>query len=751
LPEYEELLNELSDICGIVPEYYDIFGTRHEASIATKTAILTAMGLKTGNTEDLHSEIAKARLREWKRFIEPVIVFLSTEQPLEIILHTPLRENDESNILVKLALGDEGNNREEFAFGPADIRLIERRVVEDVPHVKIGVTINAIKDIGYYDLDVLYKSSNFGLTARSKLIITPESCYIPDHMDSWSDCSPESRLQPEKSKTWGLCINLYSLTSGRNWGIGDFGDLKNIGEWTAALGGGFIGINPLHSIPNMPPCGISPYSPLSRLYKNPIYLDMESIPDVMDSNEAGITIQAHDFQEALNGLRSAEFIDYERVAALKTRILHQAFEYFYVNHYLKNTPRAEEFRRYAEAGGKVLDDFALFSALQQDMNTDCGSLSWRNWPEEYRERDSAQVREYLDSNTEAALFHKYVQWLIDEQHGAISERLADLGMPIGLYHDLAVGSSDGGFDTWIAHDIIADGMDVGAPPDDFNPTGQNWGFPPAIPEKMRASGYEFLITTIRQNMRHSGALRIDHALGMFRLFWIPKGMNPEHGAYVKYPSEDILRIIALESVRNSSMIIGEDLGTVGEDVRETLVRFRMLGYKLLYFERNYPDPSFKMPARYSDLALCAVTTHDLPTLYGFWEGRDIEARTCLGLYPNDEFMSRQISERRRDKALLLQALKSEGLLPDTFADDQPDKQDMISALCLTIYEFLARTPCRLLAVNLDDMIGALDQQNMPGTIDAYPNWSRKTPIAISTIMQNRSFLTLSKLLKKNHR
>jgi 4-alpha-glucanotransferase len=709
------------------------------------------MGLRTGTADDLHSEITRRRRRQWNRFLDPTMVILLTEQPLQITVHVPIREGDEQHIILKCALLDEEGRSEVFSFGANDIEIVERTVIDDVPHLKISVILKTKKEIGYYDLDLLYMSSSFGMTGHAKVIITPDSCYIPDRMESVQTDAASNPQQHEKSKTWGLCVNLYSLTSARNWGIGDFADLKAIGEWTAALDGGFVGINPLHTLPNRPPTGISPYSPISRLFKNFIYLDMELVPEVIVSTEAQEVIRSTGFQKDLNDLRAAAVIDYEKIALLKTDVLNRAFEYFYDNHYLNNTPRASDFRRYVEAEGELLQDFALFCALQQQMKSDFKTMSWRDWPEDYQKRDSTKVNEFKIANGKAMLYHQYVQWLINDQHGEIFRRLISLGMPIGLYHDLAIGSSDGGFDTWIARDIMADGIDVGAPPDDFNPSGQNWGFPPVVPEKIRESGYEFLIQTIRKNMRYAGALRIDHALGMFRLFWIPGGMKPEHGTYVKYPSEEILRIIALESVRNRAMVIAEDLGTVGEDVRETLFRFRMLSYKLLYFERNYPDPSYKMPARYSDLALCAVTTHDLPTLYGYWAGRDIEAKSGLGLYPGDELRQRQISERLRDKRLMLQALKSEGLLPETFSDDPSDIQVMISTLCLTIYEFLARTPCKLLAVSLDDIIGTMDQQNMPGTIDTYPNWVQKMPVPIEKIMLKRSFPALAKLLTKNHR
>jgi 4-alpha-glucanotransferase len=220
-------------------------------------------------------------------------------------------------------------------------------------------------------------------------------------------------------------------------------------------------------------------------------------------------------------------------------------------------------------------------------------------------------------------------------------------MDIGLYHDLAIGSVGGGSDAWNYRDVIASGADVGAPPDDFSPDGQKWGFPPAIPDKLKETGYELFIETIRKNMKHGGALRIDHALGMFRLFWIPCGMTPKEGAYVAYQSEDLLRIIALESIRNRTMVIAEDLGTIGDNVRESLKRLRMLSYRLFYFERNYPDPSFLPPGGYPRMALCAVTTHDLPTIYGYWKGRDLKVRRQLGKYPDDTLWNKQVEERKR--------------------------------------------------------------------------------------------------------
>ncbi|MCJ7483742.1 MAG: 4-alpha-glucanotransferase, partial [Thermodesulfovibrionales bacterium] len=340
----------------------------------------------------------------------------------------------------------------------------------------------------------------------------------------------------------------------------------------------------------------------------------------------------------------------------------------------------------------------------------------------------------------------YVQWLIDTQLKALFLEAKGIQMDIGLYYDLAVGSVGGGSDAWSYKEVMAHGANVGAPPDDFSPDGQKWGFPPLIPEKIKDSGYELFIQTIQKNMKYGGAIRIDHALGLFRIFWIPDAMTPKDGAYVQQASEDLLRIIALESIRNKTMVIAEDLGTMGDNVRETLKRYRMLSYRLFYFERNYPDPSFLSPDRYPELALCAVTTHDLPTLYGYWRGRDIEVRRRLGNY-SDDIWHQHINDRERDKRLILSALRSQGVIPEDYPVDTEGVTEMSSALCRSIYQYLARTPCKLLLVSLDDIIGTLDQQNLPGTVDEHPNWIRKTPLALEEIMQDQRFVDLAEALQ----
>jgi 4-alpha-glucanotransferase len=265
---------------------------------------------------------------------------------------------------------------------------------------------------------------------------------------------------------------------------------------------------------------------------------------------------------------------------------------------------------------------------------------------------------------------------------------------------------------------------------------------------LKDRGYEFFVHTIRKNMKYGGALRIDHALGLFRLFWIPKGMAPKDGAYVRYPSEDLLRIIALESVRNRTVVIAEDLGTIGENVREALKKFHMLSYRLFYFERDYPDLSFLPPEKYPNMALCAVTTHDLPTLYGYWIGQDLKTKKELGMYPDKSLWQQYANERERDKERILTALNSHGILPDGYPSEPKRIPQMTPKLCLAIYRYLTRTPCKLVLVSLDDILGTLNQQNMPATIDSYPNWIQKTPMPLEEILSDRRFFDLSEIFER---
>lgn len=753
---HSDLINELSELCGIVPEYVDIYGKKHITPLETKKAILSAMRLDIGTADDISKEIERRKWNSWKNVIEPVHISSVNDQPFTIPVCIPVDQGKEAGLEVTWSIGLENPHLQPFHDGEPegfpdqgithtlsgnDLTIIEEKWIDNRRYIKIGLSDTKQRDLGYYRIDIECKHTENVFTGgknittkRSRLIIAPDTCYMPPEL--------------ENGRTWGLSVNLYAIRSGGNWGIGDFSDLGKIVRWIASLNGGFVGINPLHALPNTKPYGISPYSPISRIYKNFIYLDITSIPDFLDSEDAmGIT-ESEQFKNELHSLRAAGLVDYEKIASLKERVLRRAFSHFYDTHYTRCTDRGSEFRKYVSEQGSSLESFATYMCLYEQMKRSKNIYTWQEWDEEYRTLSNEKVRVFRKENEKEVLYYEYLQWLIDVQLKDVFDEAMGRDMPVGLYYDLAIGSIGGGSDAWSFQDIIAVDADAGAPPDDFSPNGQNWGFPPLNPEKLRETGYELFIQTMRNNMRYGGALRIDHALGMFRLFWIPHGMSAREGTYVNFPAEDLLRIIALESVRNKTIVIAEDLGTIGENVRETLERFHMLSYRLFYFERNYPDPSFVPPEKYPSLALCAITTHDLPTIYGYWTGQDLDVKKVLDMYPDGELLTAQIKERERDKQLILSTLKTYGALPS----DHPSEPNMVTRmtpeLCLAIYKYLAMTPCKLLLVSLDDIIGTIDQQNMPGTLEEHPNWVQKTSLSLDELFEDRRFIDLAGMLRE---
>lgn len=712
-------VDELAELCGILSGYYDIKGNYHPASTRTKIALLHAMGYDLNNPSALNETIETRRLYPWLEIIEPVHIF-SISEPIRIPLYIPVKNNQDRGIGIKVSLFDEKGIRLEDLI-LTNFNIQEERFIHGRRYIKIEYEQRELKDPGYFDLEVVidYPDSEIDvMMKRSRIIIAPERAYLPPEL--------------EKDRCWGLSLNLYSLLSKDNWGCGDFGDLKRLIPWLSGNGAAFIGINPLHALSNTFPFGISPYSPLSRLYKNFIYLDMSDIWPVEE-----------EFKEKIKRLKDEKLIDYEKIASLKLGALRKAFKSFLEGDYKENTSVAEEFKRYLLIESEDLKLFATYMALSEKFQT----TDWQRWPEQYQDPESPFIKEFIEENKEEILFFQYIQWLIDYQHSRIYEKSRQVGLPIGLYHDLAIGAVKDGFDVWANKDLFCLDVALGAPPDDFSPDGQNWGLPPLNPVKLRQSGYNLFIKTLRKNMQYAGALRIDHALGLFRQFWIPQGEKASEGAYVSFPWKDLLRIIALESVRNKTIIIAEDLGTAPENVRESLKNYGMLSYRLFYFERNYPDPSFLEPSMYPELSLSAITTHDLPTIYGFWKGVDIEQRKVLGKYPDERAYRIQMEERQRDRLLIIEALKREGLLER----DSVIAEELTEELCLAIYNYLARTPSKMVVVSLDDITGAINQQNMPGTIDTYPNWRQRAVLALEDILQDKRFIKLAQIFEREGR
>jgi len=480
---------------------------------------------------------------------------------------------------------------------------------------------------------------------------------------------------------WGFSAQLYGARSRASWGMGDLADLQRINSWSKSIGAGAVLINPLHASNPAHPQQPSPYFPGSRCFLNPIYLAVDEVPGASGRVEVA---EAGSAGRALNERR---LIDRDRVWALKSRALEGIFSAFGGD---------DDFDRYRLERGPVLESFATFCALAERH----GGV-WQDWPAAYRSPNASAVRQFAASPFGRLRigYHAWLQWLLDRQ-------LARASAEMGVVQDLAVGVEPGGADSWIWQETFAAGMRVGAPPDEFNTQGQDWRLPPLDPWRMRSGGYEPWIESLRAGFRNGYGLRIDHVMGLFRLYWIPAGATPEDGAYVRYPHHDLLNILTLEAHRAGAMVMGEDLGTVEDEVRLDLAERQVLTYRLWWFE---PDP----PSTWPRAALGAVTTHDLPTVAGLLTGSDLDAQRRLGLRPNEEASAALLSK----------------LLQRTGSSETTPTEEVIART----YRDLAQAPCVLVAATLEDALGVEERPNMPGTVDEWPNWSIALPIPLEEL------------------
>ena len=537
---------------------------------------------------------------------------------------------------------------------PADL------VLEDGTRLSAAAELPPDLPLGYHDL----LPSDGGPTTR--LIVTPDRCYLPSVL-----------------RTWGWSAQVYATRSTASWGIGDLGDLSTLARWSAARGAGVLGINPLHASTPGPRQEPSPYFPSSRRFRNPLYLRIEDVPG-FDPDDTAMTAA----QKAARDLNNDRTIDRDAVYALKLPVLEALWSGFAGD---------VRFDAFVAKGGGALRQFATFCALAERHDG-----GWLEWPSELRRPDSPSVTRFAAAQHERIRFHCWLQWLLDEQ-------LASAGSEIALLGDLAIGFDPAGADAWVWQDVVARGVRVGAPPDAFNTDGQDWGLPPFVPWKLRAVGYEPFVQTVRAALEHCGALRIDHVMGLFRLFWIPEDGSAADGTYVRFPGAELLDIVALESARAGAVIVGEDLGTVEDEVREQLMSRGVLSYRLVWFESEPPEA---FPAQ----AVAAVTTHDLPTIAGVWTGSDQQADAAL-----------------RERLVALTSLTPEAAVEDV----------VVSA-----HARLAEAPSMIVTGTLDDALRIQERPNLPGTTTERPNWSLALTSSLEDVLTDPVVVNVADSLQR---
>lgn len=652
---------------GIAVTWRDYANKPHRVSIETVRRVLAALGLPCDSGEEL----------SWSRRQ------LGSAGPPPLIPAT-------AGVPVDLPISSEGL--------PASVRLMPEEGAErELPlrATRKGVQLGGIIEPGYHHLELAEH--------RLTLAVAPQRCF------TIADAAPRARL-------WGLAVQTYGLCSPDDYGIGDMAGVAALAGKAAALKADALALSPLHALFTAEPRLYSPYAPSSRLFYNPLYADPRPLFGDARTQKAAAAAAASD----ANGHSSQRrLIDWPAAAKMKMAMLRRLFEDFSASDLAAGgNALALDFSRFRETGGGPLRDHAVFEALHAArLAVEPAAWAWTSWPPERRDPYSKTVESFALSHQKEITFHCFLQWIAEHSIAAAQQASKNAGMRLGLISDLAVGMSGAGSDAWANQAALLSGLEVGAPPDLYNQKGQNWGLTTFSPRALSVGGFAPFIAMLRACLRHCGGVRIDHAMGLLRLWVIPHGADPHEGAYLAYPFNDLLRLIALESHRRRAIIIGEDLGTVPAGFRSRLSKAGIYGMRVLWFERR--RNSFIAPHEWPADAVAMTSTHDLPTVAGWWSGRDIETRHQLGLLTN---LEQQKAARQRDRDSLWRSFKKAAI-----AEGDTPSPSGTARVADAATQFISRTPSQLALLPLEDALGLADQPNLPGTIDEHPNWRRRYP------------------------
>lgn len=672
-------LAELADVCGVASSYEDAHGVRHEVPASTLRAVLAAMGVEVGGDDDEggaseREALEAARLRPWRRVLRPTLV-ARHGTAIACPAHVPRG----AIVSVEVLLED--------TDVPLTLRpLDEPRIARDVDGVameRVSLATPADLPVGWHRLTARVQAPDGShLSSDCTLVVHPRTIPVPAGL--------------EERRAVGLAAQVYQVRSEQSWGVGDLADLGDLAGWAGRdLGADFVLVNPMHAGEPFVPVGPSPYLPTSRRFASPLYLRPELVPEYVELPDAGRR-RIEDLARAAAEANTVDTIDRDSSWTAKLEALRILFTA------PLSRGRAESFDRFVDEQPGILG-FATWSALAGDHGPD-----WSTWPEELRDPGSEAVAGYADDNSEEIRFHLWLQWLVAEQRAHAQREAVGSGMRLGVLHDLAVGVHPTGADAWSLHHSLARGVSVGAPPDAYNQRGQDWSQPPLRPDALAEEGYRPFRDIVRAALRDSGGVRIDHILGLFRLWWIPRGAAPTEGTYVRYDHEAMLGVLALEASRAGAVVVGEDLGTVAPGVRETLSELGILGTSVMWFEQDEDAPI--PPEDYRRLCMASVTTHDLPPTAGYADLIHVDIRQELGQ------LTRDIAEERRGAAAEIEAFAAVVWERGFLEGDSPD--DLVVAL----HRFVAGSPSMLFAVSVADLVGDRRPVNIPGTSDEYPNW-----------------------------
>ena len=697
-------LRALADWMGIQASYLDQTGeTLRLTSHETCERLLAAMGYDVSTEERAAETLRALRGAERRQWIDPVRVVRQQSTRLSRVMVRMPQLHVETAQWTLVLRTEEGV---ESRWSGTTRGGRSRRV---------RLTLPVVPPLGYHDLTIIFEGGGKRREGTQRLIVVPSRCM-----------TPELRLRGRRG--FGITANLYTVRSEQNWGAGDLGDLAVIAAWLGHQGGDFVGVNPLHALRNEGD-DVSPYSPISRLFRNALYLRVEAMPELAHDAAARESITSAEFQKELAALRAASMLDYGRIMALRAPVLASLYRTFVTRELACGTERGRAYERYVKREDSQLTQFATYMAISERDGPDA-----RAWPVALRDARSAEVARAREELADRVGYHSWLQFELDRQLGIAARVAAEAGLALGLYQDLAVGSSSSGSDVWANPELFMQGATVGAPPDMYSEEGQNWGLPALNPFVLRATRYEYWIRMLRSGFRHTGALRIDHALGLFRMFLVPLGESARTGAYVTSFSDELFGILALESMRHGAIVVGEDLGTVPPEVPKVLERWGVLGSKVMVFEWNHLSGRFRSASDYPRLALTTVNTHDLPPLVGWIQERDVTLRNELGDLSGARQLAVARSTRAADRGGLIESLIEAGLLPRSAHESLAPE-----ALVAAAHAFLRRTPAALVGLSLDDLACETEPVNIPGVWqDRYASWSRRMREPLESLLRSPS-------------
>ncbi len=711
----ESFIDRLAERVGIESSFVDALDQTHETAPEKKAALLKAMGLAAEDEAQAENSLHHLKRAEWERAL-PACAVLHATRPLMVPVTLP-RGHGPLPWTVALEGGEQ--RRGEAMFG--DLELVR----EDEDREQRNLCLPQDLPWGYHRLRL-----DGAEAADMSLIVSPGRCWLPGE-----EGSDPSQATDRAQRLWGVAAQVYLLRSERNWGIGDFTDLRRLIGILREHGAEAVGVNPLHGMFSDAPEQASPYSPLSRYLLNVLNIDVESVPGFQESEAAQQLVVAEAFQAKLKTCREATMMAYEDVASLKLPVLQVLFTHF---EHGAATEQKESFRAFRHGCDELLRVSCVYEAIRQYLTAENPEFrDTGNWPERFRHAGAEGAAEFTRTHPALIRYHLWLQWVADEQMTAVKQ--ACEGMAVGIYRDLAVGASPSGAEVWSNPDVMVAGAEVGAPPDEWNAAGQNWALPPFHPGKMKEDGYRSYTSLLRTNMRHAGGLRIDHAMALQRLYWIPRGGKPRDGGYVRYPLDDLIGVIALESHRNRCLLLGEDLGTVAPGFRERMAEANILSYRVLLLERL--KKGYVPGAEYPEKSLSTASSHDLPTLRGWWEEVDLDLRERLGL-TRPENAAKARAERDADRQALVGMFRADGLLA---SEEPPTAEAFIDAA----HRFLLRTPAVLMMAQLEDLVHEPEQVNLPAsTPDQYPSWSRRVALTLEDLARDGRLGRLAEIARE---